>query len=444
MDEAPAVKQADSPGTARLLRSLGLGDAMLLGLGSILGTGVFVSLALAAGAAGVWALPAILLAAAAAACNGLSSAALAAEHPVSGGTYEFGLRWLGPWAGFSAGWLFLLAKSASAASAALGCAGYLLALLGIAPDWQHTAAAVITLLALCLVLGGVKRSATVNAAGVGLTCVALLAFCGVLLPRGIAHGELEPSVWTGPVPWRRLAEAAALVFVAFTGYGRVATLGEEVHDPRRTIPRAIVATLLASTLIYLAVGAVGIALDGAEAFAAAGQQGSTPLAGLAHAFGPPWLVVLLACGAVSAMFGVLLNLLLGLSRVALAMARQGDLPPALAIVDAQGRAPVWAVVCCAVPVALCALWGNLRLSWSFSAFTVLAYYAITNAAALRLPAADRLLHPAVAWIGLLLCLALAVCIEAQVMLAGLGLLAVGWGWRWGFRRLAGTDRAAGA
>lgn len=417
--DAPAIRSEP------LRREVGLAGAVLLGLGSIVGTGVFVSIGVAAQVAGPAVVVAIALAALVATCNGLSSARLAATFPVSGGTYEYGHRVLNHWLGFLAGWTFLLAKSASAATAALGCAGYLLVAAGVAPGgWARASLAVgLALAVTALVAGGVRRSSRANAAIVSITLVSLAAFVAAGAPEALAAGAtpFTPLLETGPAG---LLEATALMFVAFTGYGRIATLGEEVRDPARTIPRAVVVTLVASAALYLAVGVVAVALAGAPALAAATGAAGAPLAALAREAGRPWLAALLAVGAVTAMAGVLLNLVLGLSRVVLAMARRGDAPGALARVDTAGS-PRGAVVAVGVVVAGLALVGDVRLTWSFSALSVLVYYAVTNLAALRLPAADLRLPRAVPALGLVACLGLTPWIEPWVLGAGAGAVAVG-------------------
>lgn len=413
------------PAVAALRREVGLPGAVLLGLGSIVGTGVFVSIGVAAGVAGPAVLAAIALAALLATCNGLSSARLAATFPVSGGTYEYGHRTLTPALGFVAGWTFLCAKTASAATAALGCVGYGLVAAGLAPDAVHVAVRAALALALALavtglVAGGIRRSNRVNAAIVSVTLLALGAFVATGLPglleRGAVTAAFTPFVvpggGRGALP--AVLEASALMFVAFTGYGRIATLGEEVHDPGRTIPRAIIVTLIASAALYLLVGATYVAAGGATAT-------SAPLAAVARS---PWVVALLTAGAITAMIGVLLNLVLGLSRVLLAMARRGDAPRALSHID-PGGSPRGAVLAVGAAIAALTLVGDVRLTWSFSAFTVLVYYAITNLAALRLPQADLRLPRVVPALGLLGCLGLAFFVDARVWLAGLGVVALG-------------------
>ncbi len=415
---------------SRLRREVGLWGAVLLGLGSMVGTGVFVSVGIAAGVAGSTVLAATAIAAVVAAANGLSSAQLAAAHPVSGGTYEYGHLWLTPWLGFSAGWMFLLAKSASAATAALGLAGYLFDLAGAEAGRGSVALAVIATLGVtAFVAGGIRRSNTGNAVVVGLALLGLLTLAVFALPVALTDGRarfipLFPALSDTPA-LRDLLHGSALMFVAFTGYGRVATLGEEVREPRRVIPRAIVATVGAVTLLYLVMAASGVGVLGAEAFGAAAVGTAAPLEAVAEALARPGLGLVVAVAAVAAMAGVLLNLVLGLSRVLLAMARRGDAPQSLARVDEARSSPVASVWACGAAVAALCLVGDVRTTWSFSAFTVLVYYAVTNLAALRLPRSQRLFPPWIPSMGLLGCVGLAFWVEPGIWLLGSGLLGGG-------------------
>ena len=417
-----------SGSSGRLARVVGVGGAVLLGLGSILGTGVFVSLGLAAGVAGPAVVLAVVLAAGVAACNGLSSAQLAARHPVSGGTYEYGYRELSPALGFTAGWMFLLAKSASAATAALGLAGYLLT--GIGFEATRTAVTVVALVAVVVlttvVAGGIGRSNRVNAVMVAVTIAALAAFVVGSLPAAVSGGGRFTPFLGGGV--RDLLHATALMFVAYTGYGRIATLGEEVREPRRTIPRAIITTLVVTMLLYLAVVTVGVGAAGAEGLAEATRASAAPLEVVSRDLDLPAVAAVVAVGAVTAMVGVLVNLLLGLSRVLLAMARRGDMPRTFDRVDEPASSPVRAVVAVGVVIALLALTGSVETTWSFSAFTVLVYYALTNAAALRLDPKHRLFPRWVSWLGLASCLGLAFWVEPVYWAAGLAMIAVGLAW----------------
>lgn len=463
MPGQPSRTQGATNGAGALRREVGLPGAVLLGLGSMVGTGVFVSIGLAAGVAGPALLAATLLAALVATANGLSSAQLAAAHPVSGGTYEYGYRWLSPAFGFAAGWLFLLAKSASAATAALGLAGYLLELLGLDGDGARalrTALGVAAALAItAFVAGGIRRSNRGNALIVTVTLAGLVALVAAaipaivperlgnftpILPRGAGDGsaaEGGAAVGMGEAGAAEGAAAlfhgAALMFVAFTGYGRIATLGEEVRNPERVIPRAVILTMAVVTALYLGVGLAGVGVLGAAAFGDAAERTAAPLEAVAAALGSPALAALVSVAAVTAMAGVLLNLVLGLSRVLLAMARRGDAPAYLSRIDAARASPVASVWTCGALVAAIALTGDVRIAWSFSAFTVLVYYAITNLAALRLPTEQRRFPRWIPAAGLVGCLALAFWVEPGVWLAGTALLALGLGVRAVVRRRRG-------
>ena len=416
------------PGETRqqpqLKRVIGLPGAMMMGLGSIIGTGVFVSLGIGAGIAGPSVLLAIMLAAGVAMCNGLSSAQLAANHPVSGGTYEYGHRWLTPSLGFTAGWMFLCAKSASAATAALGFAGYIAHATGMGASLPLAVGVVV--LVTVIALSGIERSNRVNIVIVSIVILALMIFVGTGFSSAVKNKAAFQPLFDGG-KLTDLLQATALMFVAFTGYGRIATLGEEVAEPRRTIPRAVIVTLLISMALYLSVAFVGIGVNGFE-----NLDGSLALASksVSNAALPTVMLV----GATVAMVSVLLNLVLGLSRVVLAMGRRGDLPKATARISESTSVPAVATVGVAVLIAGLVCVGDVKLTWSFSAFTVLVYYAITNLCAIRMKPGERLYPIWPAYLGLAACLTLAFFVDWEIWLTGLGLIIIGLAWRACFNR----------
>ena len=402
-----------------------------MGMGSIVGTGVFVSIGVAAEVSGPSVILAIFLASLVAICNGLSSAQLAANHPVSGGTYEYGYRWLSPQLGFTAGWMFLCAKSASAATAALGFAGYLLHAIGQDQQQWLLPIALMTVGLLTIVaLTGISRSNFANIIIVSITLASLGFFVVFGFPAAIANSKQNlTSIFSPDEGARGLLHATALMFVAYTGYGRIATLGEEVKEPRRTIPRAIIITLAASMILYISVAFVGLGIVGAEAYGRATRDEIAPLEIIAERFSIPNAGMVLSIGAITAMLGVLLNLLLGLSRVLLAMGRRSDMPSVVANVNQQTGVPSVATLVIAVIIGSLALLGDVRLTWSFSAFTVLIYYALTNLCALRLTREQRLFPIWPAYLGLAACLFLAFWVDLRVWLAGLALIVVGCLWQ---------------
>ncbi|MBD2359855.1 amino acid permease [Anabaena minutissima FACHB-250] len=412
----------------QLKRELGVFGATLMGLGSIVGTGVFVSIGIASGIAGTTVILAVAIGAIVATCNGLNSAQLAANHPVSGGSYEYGYKYLTPAFGFTAGWMFLVAKTASAATAALGFAGYLLNLLGGSSDWVIPIAVLAVVIMTLVVLSGIKRSNLTNIVIVSVTLLSLAFFILACLPRAVEQGvnNLTPFFSSSP---GAVLHASALMFVAYTGYGRIATMGEEARSPRETIPKAMIICLFVTMLLYVTVATVGIGAVGVETLAnATGQTKAAPLEVVARTVGGTGAAVVLAIGAITAMLGVLLNLILGLSRVLLAMGRRTDAPKFLAHLNREQTAPDWAVIFVGIAIALLVLLGNVKTTWSFSAFSVLIYYAITNFAALRIPASERLYPVWIGWIGLLSCLFLAFWVDSAIWQVGLGLIVAGLIW----------------
>lgn len=410
-------------GNARVMRrEIGILGAIFLGLGSILGTGAFVSIGLVIGQVGEWIGLTLLCAGILAACNGLSSAQLAVAYPVSGGTYEYAYRTLHPLVGIFAGWLFLTAKSASAATAALGVVSFSDAALNLELNdfVLRIGSAVLSLLVTCLVLLGLRRSNQFNIAIVLITILSLVSF---VLFSAFVEVTADSSFFDVTLAPEELLEGTALLFVAYTGYGRIATLGEEVREPRRTIPLAICATLGASWLLY---ASVGWALTNYQEFEVLGLgdglNQTLRLEVVVQTFDQPWLEKLVQVGAITAMLGVLLNLILGLSRVYLAFGRRNDLPKAFAKLDAQSN-PRLAVLFTGIIIAALCLMGDVLMTWSLSAVTVLIYYGITNLAALRLNKQDQIFPRWISIIGLFSCLFLSVFVGQEIWIKA-GILVV--------------------
>ena len=412
-DGRPGPAPQGSPAVLR--RDLDLFDAVGIGFGAIVGAGIFVVTGVAAGVAGPAFLVGLAIAAVAATANALSSAQLAASYPHAGGAYEYGYRVLHPLAGFAAGWMFLASKIAAAGTVALGLGGYLDALVPGLPPTAVAVGAIVTFTVLNYF--GVRRSSRANLAIVTVSVGALVLF----VIAGAGSFRLENLRPFAPAGWRGTLESAALLFFAYTGYARIATLAEEVRDPKQVIPRAIMLTIGGAVVLYAAVAVVAAGAIGAAAM----SETAAPLFSAAVAFPYPAVAHLVAVGGVTAMLGVILSQLLGLSRVAFAMARRGDLPATLEHVHPKYEVPDRAVLLVGAIAAVVAATGSLRAVASAASFTILIYYAIANLAALRMPPQGKLYHDAVPLVGLVSCAVLAVSLALPVVVIGTGVLLVG-------------------
>jgi APA family basic amino acid/polyamine antiporter len=411
-----------------LRRDLNLVAAVGVGLGAIIGAGIFVVTGVAAGVAGPAFLIGLLLAGLVAAFNALSSAQLAAAYPQSGGTYEYGYQVLHPWLGFAAGWMFLASKLAAGGTVALGFAGYLNALI---PGLPERPVAVAAVLLLTLVnYYGVQKTGLINSVIVAVSILALLIFILAGLPSVRAE-NFRPFA---PAGVGAVFQSAALLFFAYTGYARLATLGEEVREPRKTIPRAIILALAIAALLYLAVAFVAVGSIGAAGMAAS----TAPIESAAGAFRWPQISRVVAIGATAAMLGVLLSQILGISRMIFAMARRGDLPPALAHIHPTHAVPDRGIFLTTMAMLLVVVFGTLESIVATASFTILLYYSIANLAAFRMRSEYRLYPIWVPVLGLVSCLALAVTLQPAVIAAGIGLLIAGFFLRWVFRRFNTT------
>ena len=391
----------------------------MIGLGSMLGAGVFAAYGPAARAAGSALLLGLAVAAVVAYCNGVASAQLAAVYPTSGGTYVYGRERLGEWWGFLAGWGFVLGKTASCAAMALTAAAYLVP----GHPWIQRLVGVAVVVALAaLNYRGVSRTAVATRVLVGLTLVALtVVVVGIWAGGRATSHNLAGWASAGPGGVYGLLQAAGLLFFAFAGYARIATLGEEVREPERVIPRAIPLALGIVAVVYAVVAVSALAAAGATELAGS----PAPLATAVMSAGASGVVPLVRVGAAVAALGSLLALLAGVGRTTLAMARNRDLPTWLAAVHPRYRVPHRAEVALAVVVSALVLVTDLRGVIGFSSFGVLIYYAISNASAFSQPADQRRWPRALNVLGAAGCLVLVASLPPASTLAGLVVLAVG-------------------
>ncbi|MFJ8402829.1 APC family permease [Streptomyces microflavus] len=396
-------------------RRLGVSDAVVIGLGSMIGAGIFAALGPAAGAAGSGLLLALALAAVVAYCNATSSARLAALHPESGGTYVYGRERLGDFWGHLAGWAFVVGKTASCAAMALTVGAYL---------WpgQERAVAVAAVVVLTAVnYAGVQKSVLLTRV---IVSVVLAVLAAVTVAALTSSGTDTAPLHVGPdADVGGVLQAAGLLFFAFAGYARIATLGEEVRDPARTIPRAVPIALGITLAVYALVAVAALKVLGPAGLADA----AAPLSDAVRAAGADRLVPVVRVGAAVAALGSLLALILGVSRTTLAMARDRHLPHALAAVHPRFGVPHRAEVTVGAVVALLATTADVRGAIGFSSFGVLAYYAIANASAWTLTPDEGRPNRLVPIVGLAGCAVLAFALPLGSVVSGTAVLLLGAG-----------------
>ncbi|QGG96973.1 amino acid permease [Actinomarinicola tropica] len=379
----------------------------------MIGAGVFTAFGPAAEAAGGGLLVGLALAAVVAYCNAASSAQLAAVYPESGGTYVYGRERLGPFWGFLAGWGFVVGKTASCAAMALTFGAY-------AWPEQRRLLAVLAVVALTAVnYQGVRKTATLTKAIVVVVLLALAAVVAAAVGGGEADVDNIGPIASGG--WRGILESAGLLFFAFAGYARIATLGEEVSDPASTIPRAIPLALGITLVVYATVAATSLLAVGPDVLAAA----AAPLDAVVAAGSLDALRPVVRIGGTVAALGVLLSLIVGVSRTAFAMASRGEMPRALDAVHPVHQVPHHAELAVGVVVAIVVSLVDLRGAIGFSSFAVLVYYAIANASAWTLPPHQRRWPRAIAVVGVVGCLVLAATLPVVSALSGAAVLAVG-------------------
>ncbi len=404
-----------------LRRTLTRRDAVVIGMGSMMGAGMFVVWAPAAESAGSLMLLSLVIVAVVAACNAYSSAMLAARYPAAGGTYVYGTERLGPLPGFLAGWCFIVGKSASCVAMALTLGAY------VAPGHQRFVAVASVLALTAANLSGLQRSARISTAVVSVVLAVVIGLgCGVALAS--ARGEPVFDLSAGLVSAvdtsaYGVLQAAGLLFFAFAGYARIATLGEEVHDPERTIGQAIGITFVLVLALYAGLGLVVIGVLGSDGTA----NSTAPIAAVAEVvWGNDWVWVVRVAAAAAAA-GALLNMLLGISRTTVAMARDAHLPGPLSLTGGPHALPQRAEIAVAAIVLVLVLLVDLRGAIGFSSFGVLLYYAVANASAWTVRGQQRW-QRIVPVVGLAGCLVLVGSLPWESVANGLVVVTLGIGW----------------
>jgi len=394
-------------------------DAVATGLAAILGAGIFAVIAPAAGIAGPALLISLLIAAFVAFCNAISSAQMAAVFPRTGGTYEFGRRLLGDWWGYSAGWMFLTANTVGPGVTALAFGGYVNAIAGAVP--ARTAAVLAALVMTTINAVGIRRSVRITDVVVVLSILSLLAFVVIGLPHAKLPANLTPFA---PGGVSGILNATALLFFAYTGYSRIATLVEEVHNPRYTIPRATVAALGTATTIYILVALTALGVMGATAL----SKTTSPLEATMMAVGSGVGVAIIAAGALLTTFNEGLSDLLGVSRVAFAMSRNSDIPHGFSRLGA-GQNPWRSVLLVGAVSIIVAAFAPFATAVAISSFGTLLYYSVANLSALRMKKEQRTFPRALSVAGLIGCLGLAFSLAPLEIAVGVAILLIGISYR---------------
>ncbi|WP_308797023.1 APC family permease [Agromyces silvae] len=419
-----------------LARRLTFGGAVAIGLASMIGAGVFSVFAPAAAAAGDLLLVGLALAAFVAFANAGSTAQLAARYPESGGAYRYGRERLGEWPGFLAGWGFVIGKTASCAAMAMTAAAYL-----VPAEWQRPAAIAAVLVIAAINLRGITRTsrAATIIVSIVLAVLVLVIVAGIVVATtrattGLSFGFVAGTDPSGAILTAERADetsvwgvlqAAGLLFFAFAGYARVATLGEEVVDPARTIPRAVQTSLGIVFALYAAIAVTLLAALGAPALAAS----TAPLADTVEIAGWTWAEPIVRAGAGLAALGALLALIAGIGRTTLAMARDRELPAPLAAVHPRFRVPHVAEAVVAGAIVVLILVADLRGAIGFSSFGVLVYYLVANLAAVTQPRGERRVPRALSVAGAIGCLVLVITLPWTSVVAGVAVFAFGAGIR---------------
>ena len=410
-----------------LIRALSLKDAVGVGLGAIIGAGIFVVTGVAAGVSGPAFIIGLLIAGIIATFNGLSSAQLAAAYPHSGGTYEYGYRLLNPAFGFSAGWMFLISKLSAAGVVAIGFGSYFHQLVPIFSPLSYSIIAVLLLTIANYY--GIKKVGKLNLV---IVCITLLSLI-YLVFSGIPAVETENFLPFAPFGISGIAEASAILFFAYTGYARIATLAEEVREPKKTIPKAIIVTIITAIIIYVSVSIVAIGVIGTEKMA----DSKSPLQIVANSLSSPAINTVVTIGASTAMLGVLLSQILGISRMMLAMGRRSDLPTIFQKIHHKYRVPHLGIMITGIIILLLTITGSFEFILRAAAFTILLYYSITNIAALKQPVKEQIYSKVIPVLGLAGCLSMSVSLPVNVILSGVGLLIAGFLFRFLLHKIKG-------
>jgi len=388
------VKAKEDTRKTGLQASLGLFDAVAVSVGAIIGGGIFVVTGVAAGVAGSAVVVSMVVAACVSLLTALSFCELAAWQPLEGSIYEYSYRLISPFAGFLTGWMWVLSNTFAGAAVALGFAYYLNALYPILPT--NIIAALIAAGFTVFNYLGTRQSANLNnfLVAAKLLILAFFVAFGISFIQNANYMPFQPFQ-TG------VLLGAVYIFFAYGGFARAAVIAEEIKDARRNVPRAILIALAISTVIYVLVGLVAVGLMGANGLSAS----NSPLKDAMAVTGNNAAVALISVGGMLATASVLLTSILGVSRMAYAMARRNDLPQALSKLHPKHNTPYYAVWIVGAATVLLALIGDVSRVVVVSSFAMLFFYTLANVAAFRFEPQKRVYPRFLPAIGAVTCIA---------------------------------------
>ncbi len=392
-----------------LKRTLGLLDATAIGVGAIIGAGIFVVLGVAIGYSGPSIIVSIIMAGAVASFTAFSFAELGSAIPKEGGAYAYAFDMISPSVGFVVGCLWLFGQIVAGAAISLGFASYLVKFLPMFP--VKTVAVIVALALTGLNLLGIKQSTTVNNILVIIKIAILCVFVGIgafyIHPQNLS--QFSPYGVSG------ILQGAGFIFFAYLGFGRISTLGEEVKNPEKTLPLSILIALVVSVILYILTAFTATGLTDYRILA----QSNSPIADAASATGSLALVAAVTFGALIATASVLLTNLIGLSRVAFAMARDGQLPKTAAKVSSRLGTPYVSILAMGALLTILAYSLDLKQAAAITSFSILSTHLTVNLSAARLGKNHENrkfkapLHPLIPTLGLLSCIILMFSLPQQ-------------------------------
>jgi APA family basic amino acid/polyamine antiporter len=406
------------PPQGHLKREIGLFGATALGIGAIIGSGIFIVTGIVAGIAGPAMIISVLIAGVIALFSALSVAELSAYLPEEGGTYAYAQKLISPFAGFIAGWIWIFSNIFVGAAVSLGFAHYFVTLVPAVP--LKIVAVIICFIFIVINYLGLKESTLLNNVLVTVKVLILLFFVAF----GLGFFSFEHFAPLAPSGMTGILSGAALIFFAYTGFARVTIMAEEVKEPEKTIPRSIYLALGISTVIYILVSLVAVGIAGTPALA----QSGSPLADAIRVTGSPEAVLLISLGAMIATASVLLTTIMGISRIVFAMARNNDLPQFLSRISPRFSTPHYAIWITGLFMVAAVLFADLILVVAVSTFAMLIFYFIANIVALRLPRKYRLYPPVVPVIGAVTCAGLVAFLSINPWIIGIIGLTMGIVW----------------